>query len=114
MALDPGTYKTTIWCGATWERTFTWRVDGTLVNWTGYTAKLQVKQYLNDASVLTLTSGSGITLGGSAGTIALVMSSALTGAVTPGSYLYDLEVTNGTVTYRVLEGKLQFDGQVTI
>jgi hypothetical protein len=84
------------------------------VNWTGYTAKLQVKQYLNDTSVLTLTSGSGITLGGSAGTIAVVMSSALTGAVTPGDYLYDLEVTNGTSTYRVLEGKFTFDGQVTI
>jgi hypothetical protein len=114
MALDPGTYKGTVYCGATWERTFTWRVDGTLVNWTGYTAKLQVKQYLNDASVLTLTSGSGITLGGSAGTIAIVMSSTLTGAVTPGEYLYDLEVTNGTIIYRVLEGKFTFDGQVTI
>jgi hypothetical protein len=114
MALDPGKYNATIWCGATWERTFTWRVDGTLVNWTGYTAKLQVKQYLNDTSVLTLTSGSGITLGGSAGTIAVVMSSALTGAVTPGDYLYDLEVTNGSITYRVLEGKFTFDGQVTI
>lgn len=42
------------------------------------------------------------------------MSSVLTGAVTPGQYLYDLEVTNGSVTYRVLEGKLTFDGQVTI
>jgi hypothetical protein len=112
--IQPGTYNTTIYCGATWDKTFTWTLNGTAVNWTGYTAKLQVKEFLNSDSVLTLTSGSGITLGGSAGTIALVMSSALTGAVTPGSYLYDLEVTNGSVTYRVLEGKLQFDGQVTV
>ena len=114
MALEPGIYKSTVYCGATWERTFTWTINGTPVNWTGYTAKMQVKEYLNSDSVLTLTSGSGITLGGSAGTISLVMSSAATGAVTPGQYIYDLEVTNGTVTYRVLEGKLTFDGQVTI
>ena len=112
--IQPGTYNTTIYCGATWDKTFTWRIDGNLVDWTGYSAKLQVKEYLNADSVLTLTSGSGITLGGSAGTIALVMTSAATGAVTPGQYLYDLEVTNGTVTYRVLEGKFTFDGQVTI
>jgi hypothetical protein len=114
MALEPGTYSRTVYCGATWERTFTFKINGTLVNWTGYTAKMQVKEFLNSSAVITLTSSSGITLGGSAGTIAVVISSALTGAVTPGTYIYDLEVTNGSITYRVLEGKLTFDGQVTV
>jgi len=115
MALEPGTYSRTVYCGATWERTLVWRINGTLVNWTGYNvAKLQVKQHLNSASVLTLTKDNGLTLGGSAGSIAITMTAAQTGAVTPGEYIYDLEVSNGTVTYRVLEGKLSFKGQVTI
>lgn len=112
--ISPGTYNSTVWCGATWSKTFTWAIDGTPVNWTGYTAKLQVKEHLNSDSVVTLTSGSGITLGGSAGTVVVTISSTLTGAVTPGQYIYDLEVTNGSVTYRLLEGKFTFDGQVTI
>jgi hypothetical protein len=112
--ISPGTYNSTVWCGATWDKTFTWTIDTVPVNWTGYTAKLQIKEHLNSTSVITLTSGSGITLGGSAGTVAVTISSTLTGAVTPGQYIYDLEVTTGTTTYRLLEGKLTFDGQVTI
>jgi hypothetical protein len=112
--ISPGTYNAPVWCGATWSKTFTWTIDTVPVNWTGYTAKMQVKEHLNSDSVVTLTSGSGITLGGSAGTVDITISSALTGAVTPGQYIYDLEVTNGSITYRLLEGKLTFDGQVTI
>lgn len=112
--ISPATYNATVPCGSSWDRTFTWTIDSTAINWTGYTARLQVKEHLNSTAVLTLTNGSGITLGGSAGTIAVVITATQSGAITPGTYLYDLEVTTGTTVYRVLQGKLSLTGQVTV
>jgi hypothetical protein len=111
--IEPGTYnKFVIYAGANWDKTLQVTIDGTPVNWTGYTARMQVKQYESSAAVLTLTNGGGITLGGSAGTIALSMTAAQT-VITPGRYLYDLELINGTNVTRILQGKLTVDGQVT-
>lgn len=112
--ISPATYNATIPCGATWSRTFTWSIDGTAVNWTGYTAKLQVKEHLNSTAVVTLTNGNGITLGGSAGTVQIDFTATQTGAVTAGQYIYDLELTSGSTVYRVLQGKATFTGQVTL
>jgi hypothetical protein len=111
--ITPATYNTTAYCGATWDKTFTATVDGVAVNWTGYTGRMQIKEHLNSTAVLTLTSGAGITVGGSAGTVVVAMSATQT-AITPGTYRYDLELTNGTTVYRLVEGKIVFDGQVTI
>jgi hypothetical protein len=111
--IEPGTYnKFVIYAGANWDKTLQVTIDGTPVNWTGYSARMQVKQYESSAAVLTLTSGSGITLGGSAGTIALSMTAAQTN-ILPGRYMFDLELTVGTNVTRILQGKLTVDGQVT-
>lgn len=75
---------------------------------------MQVKEHLNSDAQFTLTNGSGITLGGSAGTVQIDISAAQSGAVVPGTYIYDLELTSGTTVYRVLQGKLTFTGQVTL
>ena len=112
--ISPATYNATVACGSTWQRIFTWNIDSTPVNWTGYTAKMQVKEHLNSDAQFTLTNGSGITLGGSAGTVQIDISAAQSGAVVPGTYIYDLELTSGTTVYRVLQGKLTFTGQVTL
>lgn len=113
--IEPGTYNFTIYQGATWDRTFTVATDGTPVSWVGYNATLTVKRYDNSAAVLTLTNGSGITLGGTAGTIAVTMSPTQTDSIPAGRYVYDLELSLGGGAYvtRILQGRITVDGQVT-
>lgn len=112
--IAPGLYNTTAYCGATWDKTFTaYNPDGSVLNLTGYTGRMQIKEHLNSTAVITVASGSGITLGGSAGTVVVNLTATQT-AITPGTYRYDLEITNGSTVYRLIEGKIVFDGQVTI
>jgi hypothetical protein len=84
--ITPALYNTTAYCGATWDKTFTASVDGTPVNWTGFTGRMQIKEHLNSTAVLTLTTGAGITMGGSAGTVVVAMTATQTSSVTPGTY----------------------------
>lgn len=113
--ISPATYNITCYQGATLDKTFTVTQDGTAVNWTGYTAKLQVRQYVNtaDAAVLTLTTGSGITALTNNGKIIIQATAAQTGAITQGNYVYDLELTSGSYVVRLLQGRFTVDGQVT-
>jgi uncharacterized protein YjlB len=111
--IEAGTYnKFTIYAGANWDKTLTVATDGTPVNWTGYTAKMQIKHTENSAAVVTLTNGAGITLGGSAGTIAIAMTAAQT-VIPAGIYRYDLELTLGSQVTRLLQGKITVEGQIT-
>ena len=106
----------TCYQGATLDKTFTFTQNGTAIDWTGYTAKLTVRQYVNvnDTAVLTLqTGGSGITTLTNDGKIIIQATATQTGAITAGNYVYDLEVTSGATVYRVLQGRFTVDGQVT-
>jgi len=100
--------------GSTFSRTLTYKLDDTPVNLSGYTARLQVREYhYSDDFIANLTSSSGITLGGSAGTITVSMAASATESFVPGDYVYDLEiVTGGTVT-RLIEGKFTVTPEVT-
>lgn len=112
--INPGTYNITCPQGATWDRTFTVTVGGTALNLTGYTAAMQVRESADSATTLvSLTNGSGITLGGTAGTVAVVISSAVTAGVAAGSYSYDLELNSGSTITRLLEGAFNVIGNVT-
>lgn len=111
-----GTYNITCEQGATLNLVLTWRnPDGSPIDVTGYTAKMQVRASKADSTaLLTLQTGSGITLGGAAGTITLNASASATGGIDAGGYVYDLEMTSsdGTVT-RLIEGAFTVSGQVT-
>ena len=103
--------------GATLSLTATWKDSaGTAINLTGYTARMQVRAtYDSSATILSLTSAAGITLGGAAGTIAIAVSAATTAALTaPFSGVYDLEVVSGggEVT-RLLEGTATVSPEVS-
>ena len=100
--------------GSTFSRTITYKINETPVNLTGYTSKLQVREYhYSDDYLVSLSSGNGMTLGGSAGTIAVLIGAGTTETFIPGSYVYDLEVTvSGTVT-RLIEGKFNVTPEVT-
>ena len=91
----------------------TWAIGGTAVNLTGYTAAMQVRENPNSATVLSLTSGSGITLGGTAGTIAISVSTNTMGAATAGNYIYDLELNSGGEVTRLLQGSFAIQAEVT-
>jgi hypothetical protein len=54
---------------------------------------------------MTLTPGSG--------RVNVTLSSAITGAITPARYAYDLVLDSGTEVTRVLEGKFIVTGAVT-
>lgn len=103
--------------GATLSLTATWKdSNGAAVNLTGYTARMQVRAtYDSSATILSLTSSSGITLGGVAGTIAISASAMVTAALTaPWSGVWDLELVSGSgeVT-RLLEGAASVSPEVT-
>lgn len=118
LAIDAGstfTFRLTWWTDA--ERT-------SAVDLTGYTARMQVRA-ASDVSpsppgtpLVDLTSGAGITLGGVAGTIVVVIPAATTAALTPAdelaeAYRYDLEVVNGSVVTRLVEGFVSVSPEVT-
>lgn len=111
----PGKLNLDLYQGASWSYVLTWKVDGNPVNLTSYSARLQARVTADaTTTALSLTTGSGITLGGAAGTVSLARSSAQTAALTPGRYLYDLELESagGEVT-RLIEGELIIHAEVT-
>ncbi|MBN8248335.1 MAG: hypothetical protein J0L84_12950 [Verrucomicrobia bacterium] len=90
--------------------------NGDPVDLTGYTAKMQVRpQTADGAPILDLsTGGNGITLGGAAGTIAVTASAATTRTLTPGEYVYDLELTSPTgVVTTIVAGQFTLFMDVT-
>jgi hypothetical protein len=110
-------FDITINQGATYELTVTWKDSaGTAINLTGYSARMQVREtYSSTSTIVSLTNGSGITLGGAAGTIAIAISATTTAALTaPFSGVYDLElVSAGGVVTRLLQGAATVSPEVT-
>lgn len=115
----PAFFNMSCWQGATFGYTFTWQLQaGTVtspVDLTGYSARMQVRRtYDSTAVALTLTSSSGIVLGGTAGTIILDANPTTTAAIPAGQYVYDLEmVTAGSAVTRLLQGTFIVDPEVT-
>jgi hypothetical protein len=105
--------------GATFVRTVQWlQADAvTAVNLTGYTAAMQIRRGYSAASpVLSLTSpSSGLAITAATGTTTITITSGQTAALTPGPYVYDLELTltSGAVVTRLLEGPLTVTPEVT-
>lgn len=100
--------------GATFDQLLTCKnSSGNLINFTGYTAKLQVRTNKSDtASILTLTTNAneGIILGGALGTIAIHIKNTQTTSLAAGVYYYDLLISvfnatlNETIATRLIEG----------
>lgn len=111
----PAEYDLYMVRGDTWTQTLVWEPGGTGMDFSGASAKFQIRQYEDDASaLLTLSSGgSGITLG-SAGTITLEAGTALTAGLTFDRARYDLQITDsgGDVT-TILRGDMRLIRDVT-
>lgn len=111
-------YNLNIDQGATLSVVATWKdSNGTPVNLTGYTARLQVRNdFAAGSAVLSLTTeNGGIALGGTAGTVTLSAAATATAALSaPYVGVYDLElVSGGGVVTRLLEGTANVTPEVT-
>jgi hypothetical protein len=111
----PGYLDLDCYQGANFDYQLTWTVAGSAVNLTGYSARMQVRQYADStATVLSFVNGTGITLGGTAGTIALSAVATATSAVEAGQYVYDLELVSGAgYVTRLVEGNFVVYAEVT-
>lgn len=112
--ISPGTYNITAYQGATFDFLATWTINATPVNLDGYTARMQVRRTVDaDTTIISLTSSSGITLGGEAGTIAVSVTAAIMEDISGGVYVYDLELDSGAEVTRLLQGTFTVQSEVT-
>ena len=108
--------------GATVNTVFTVKNSArSALDLTGYVARMQVRRFsgtTRDPEVTVIaeyTSYDGyLTVGGSAGTVTLLIPPADMAAYEPGSYVYDLEVESALgETTRIVQGKFIVRGEVT-
>jgi len=114
--MQPGSLDFLMPKGSTFSRTLTWKISGSAVNLTDYTARMQARASVTSATVVLdlTTANSKIVLGGTAGTITLTLSAADTAAITQSSLAYDLElVSAGGVVTRLVEGQIVLTPEVT-
>jgi hypothetical protein len=112
--INPGTYNITAYQGATYKLSLSWTVGDAPVDLTNYTAAMQVRESTASAdAILDLSTGEGITLGGTAGTIEINVP-AQTMELTPaGTYVYDLELDSGAEVTRLIQGGFAIQAEVT-
>jgi len=113
----PGKLNLVAYQGASWDYTLTWLAGGSAVDLTGYDARMQVREsYDSEHVILDLVAGTGITLGGTAGTIYLEADATTTAAfdgVPNKQFIYDLELENAGVVTRLVEGTFTINPEVT-
>lgn len=107
-----GKYDFTIYQGATFSKVFTWRDSSkNLINLTGYTAVMYIKEDLDSTTKLLTSEGTSptitLTLGGVLGTITAAITAAVTGALSFDKAIYVLELTLSGTTKRLLEGEVK-------
>ena len=86
------------------------------VNLTGFTARMQIRETVESTTIIKslTTENGGITLGGAAGTIALLITATDTAALTVDSAVYDLEIASaGGVVTEVMSGIVLLGDEVT-
>jgi hypothetical protein len=114
--MSAGMYDLDIEQGATFLRSFYWKTDGAIVNLTGYSAKLQMRETAASEDVLfeASTANGKLEIDGDDGQIDLTITAAETEAFEWRTAKYDLELTSpsGTLT-RLLRGNVQVSQEVT-
>lgn len=104
--------------GSTFLMSLVWKApDGTPINLTGYTARMHVRKTISSSTkLLDLTTENGsIVLGGILGTIDITGAATATQAIADGikSGVYDLEMVNGPIVKRIMEGEADIRPEVT-
>jgi len=104
--------------GATFSLTLIYNTKindvSTPVDLTGYTARAQFREeYDSPSAFVSLTSTSGIVLGGNTGTITLNIPANTTQTLVPDLAVWDLELQSGDTVVRLVEGKVRLKPEVT-
>lgn len=111
-----GNHNFTIDQGAHFESLVTVRnEDDSLFDFTDYVARMQIRLEVDsdDYVVQLTTENGGIVLGGTEGTIHLLLNSAATELIRREG-VYDLEIiSNDNKVYRLLQGKIRLNLEVT-
>ena len=116
--VKPAKYTMVCPQGSTLDVQFTYKINKFPVNLNGYSARMQVRELHTSIDTLisleTGGAGYGITLGGKAGTINILIPSAITEGFKAVPHVYDIELIspNGSVT-RILEGTFNITPEVT-
>ena len=112
--IEPATYNIEAYQGATYTLNMTYKVDNAVVDLTNYTSAMQVRDTPQSAqTILSLTTGAEIVLGGVLGTIAVTVPAVDMAAVVAGNYQYDLELSSGGEVTRLIRGKFTVIPEVT-
>lgn len=110
-------YNFVIEQGATLDKTFVWKDStGTVINLSGYTARMQVRQTVGSSTILLdLTTLNGrIIITALTGQIRLLVAATDTAAITWQRGKYDLELVSSTgVVTRLLYGEVEVSKEVT-
>ncbi len=104
--------------GSTFKHRFKWTDSRKkAIDITGYTARMQIRSSVSDATVLAslTTENGGIVLGGALGTIDLYISHTATTAYTWTKAVYDIELINSGAleVTRIVEGTVKNTLEVT-
>ena len=106
----PGKLDITCYQGATFDKKLVWSIDGTPVDLTTYTAAMQVRK-THPTEEYTFEFGE-ITLNDE-GEILIEATADETANIPAREYVYDLELTNGEVVTRLVEGVFLVTPEVT-
>ena len=109
-------YKISIDQGATYSLALTYKDSaGAAINLTGYTAAMQIRSsYDSTSTIVSLTSSAGIVITAATGLLTVNITSTQTTALTPGTYVYDLEITSASnVVTRLIQGSVIVSAEVT-
>lgn len=112
--MDAGRYNIVCKQGSTFELPFTIDDDGTAWNIVGWTARMQVRPFIESSTVLlSLTNTAGITLA-AGGSVNISISGAQLSAIPAGTHVYDLELVDlSGKPWSVLEGKFVVKPETT-
>lgn len=84
--------------------------NGDPIDLTGYTGDSEMRKHYSSSN----STSFGVSLGGVDGTVVLTLSANQTSNLTPGRYVYDVEVTSGAnVVSRIVEGIVTVTPEVT-
>lgn len=106
--------------GATFNKQFTLKnSDGTLMNLTGYSCTMHIRKSVGSSTtVLAATSydtNGFITLGGTTGTLQIVIPMDTTKNLPAGKFLYDLFIiSSGQVSTKLFEGSVDITESITV
>jgi hypothetical protein len=115
--MPAGNYDIYIEQGATLSLPIIWKdSDGNVINITGYTARMQVRQTRPSTTVLlsATTENGKLVIDGSNGKVTISLSATDTSAITWLTGVYDLELASpGGVVTRLIEGSVTVSQEVT-